>query len=181
MNLNVVVCALLVTTCSVKPNMHVDIGEDPNYDGNSIADVSGLMSPLKEYVMNHKLQNEYSDISSEDYPASKRRKRSIFALGRSAVNALLKGTKQVIIDGTIIKYKLGGYQRAVDDFYSVKPSFIRRVKVSNAPDETMLSGKVGDRIIKLFKGDEGTPSYMIILEFKATSPKNKRNVIEYVD
>lgn len=47
--------------------------------------------------------------------------------------------------------------------------------------QTMLAGKVGDRIIKLFKGDESTPSYMIILEFKATSPKNKRDVIEYVD
>lgn len=37
MTLSVVVCALIVTTCSAKPsNMHLDIRDDTNYDGNSI-------------------------------------------------------------------------------------------------------------------------------------------------
>lgn len=113
-----------------------------------------------------KIQNNIPRNNLEDL-VSKRRRRSLFRLGLSAVTKLLKGAKLTgTNDYNKIYTKSGGYQRAIEDFYSVKPLRVQNIKTAKVRGGTVKRGELYDRTILLYKGDAHKRPSLVILKNK---------------
>ena len=114
-----------------------------------------------------KVQNNIPERNNLEDLVSKRRRRSLFRLGLSAVTKLLKGAKLTgTNDYNKIYTKSGGYQRAIEDFYSVKPLRVQNIKTAKVRGGTVKRGELYDRTILLYKGDAHKRPSLVILKNK---------------
>lgn len=115
-----------------------------------------------------KIENNIPERNNLEDFVSKRRTRSLFRLGLSAVTKLLKGSKLTgASDYNKIYTKSGGYQRAIEDFYSVKPLRVQNIKkTTKVRGGTVKRGELYDRTILLYKGDAHKRPSLVILKNK---------------
>ena len=71
--------------------------------------------------------------------------------GKAAIQVVLRGSKTVDKRGALKMFeKSGDYESAVQDFYSVRPTNVKRVRLSNGVSASLISLKLNFLLLFVF-------------------------------